>query len=54
MVWHVDDMKLMHKNKEEVKKFVEYVKLIYAEKTPFVRGKKQSYVGMDLYYSSPG
>ena len=26
VVWHVDDMKVSYKNKEEVKKFVEYMK----------------------------
>ena len=29
VVWHVDNMKVLHKNKEEVTKFVEYMKGIY-------------------------
>ena len=29
VVWHVDDMKVSHKNKEEVTKFIEYMKGIY-------------------------
>ena len=47
-------MKVSHKNKEEVTKFVEYMKGIYGENMPIVRGKKRTYVGMDLDYSSPG
>ena len=29
VVWHVDDMKVSHKNKEEVAKFIECMKGIY-------------------------
>ena len=54
MVWHVDDMKVSHKNKEEVTKFIEYMKGVYGEKIPVAIGKKHTYVGMDLEYSSPG
>ena len=52
VVWHVDDMEVLHKNKEEVTKFVEYMKGIYGENMPVVRGKKHIYVGMDLDYIS--
>ena len=54
LVWHVDDMKVSHKNKEEATKFIEYMKGIYGDNMPVVRGKKQTYIGMDLDYSSPG
>ena len=54
VVWHVDDMKVSHKNKEEVTKFIEYMKGIYGEEILVARGKKHTYVGMDLEYSSPG
>ena len=54
MLWHVDDMKVSHKNKEEVTKFIEYMKEIYGEEMPVARGKKNTYVGMGLNYSSPG
>ena len=50
-MWHVGNMKVSHKNKEEVTKFVEYMKGIYGENMPIVRGKKRTYVGMDLDYS---
>ena len=54
VVCHVDNMQVLHKNKEEVTKFVEYTKGIYGEEMPFERGKKHTYVGMDLDYSTPG
>ena len=54
MVWHVDDMKVSHKNKEEVTNFIEYMKGIYKVEIQVARGKKHTYVGMDLEYSSPG
>ena len=54
MVWHVDNMKVLHKNKEEVTKFVECTKGIYGENMPVIGGKNHNYVGMDLDYSSPG
>ena len=53
MVWHVDNTKVSHKNKEEVKKFLEYMKGIYGVNMPVVRGKKHTYVRLDLDYSSP-
>ena len=31
VVWHVDDMKVSQKNKEEVTKFIRYMKGIYGE-----------------------
>ena len=48
VVWHVDDMEVLHKNKEEVTKFVEYMKGIYRENMPVVRGKKHTYIRMDI------
>ena len=42
MVWHVKDMKVSHKNKEEVTKFINYVKGIYGNNIPVVRGKKHT------------
>ena len=53
VVWSVDDMKVSHKNKEEVKIFIEYTKVIYGEETPVARGKKHKYLGMDLDYDTP-
>ena len=41
-------MKVLQKNKEEVTKFIEYMKGIYGNEMPVARGKKHTYVGMDL------
>ena len=47
-------MEVSNKNKEEVTKFVEYMKVIYGKNMPVVRGDNHTYVGMDLGYSSSG
>ena len=54
VVGHVDDMKVSHKNREEVTKLTNYINGIYGEEIPVARGKKHTYVGMDLNYSIPG
>ena len=54
VVWHVDDMKMPHKNKEEVKKFIEYTKGIYGQEMSVTGVKKHTYVGIDLEYRTPG
>ena len=54
VVWHVNDMKVFHKNKEEVTKFIKYTKVINGEEMILSRGKKHTYVIMDLNYSTPG
>ena len=41
-------MKVSHKNKEEMKKFIEYTKGIYSKNMTLVIGKKHTYVGMDI------
>ena len=53
VVWHVNDMKVFHKNKEEVTKFIKYTKVINGEEMILSRGKKHTYVIMDLNYSTP-
>ena len=47
-------MNVLQKNKEEVTKFVEYMKGIYGENMPVEREKKHTYFVTDLDYSSPG
>ena len=42
MVSHVKDMKVSHKKKEEVTKFINYVKGIYGNNIRVVRGKKHT------------
>ena len=41
-------MKVSHKNKEKVTTFIEYMKGIYGNNMPVVRGNKHTYIGMDL------
>ena len=45
---------MSNKNKEEVKKFIEYTKGIYGQEMPVARVKKHTYVVIDLDYSTPG
>ena len=47
-------MKVSHKNKEEVTKFIDYMKVIYGNNMPVVREKKHTYAGMYIDYSLPG
>ena len=47
-------MRVSHKNKKEVTKFIDHMKGIYGDNMPVVRGKKHTYIGMDLEYSLPG
>ena len=54
MLWHVDDMKVSHKNEKEVTKFINYMKGIYGNNMPVVRGEYKNYVVVDLRYSKPG
>ena len=54
VVWHVDNMKVLHKSKKEVTKSIDYIKVIYGDNMPVIRGKKHNYVGTDIYYSTPG
>ena len=42
MVWHVDNMKVLHKNKEEVTKSIECMNVIYGNNMPVVRVKKDT------------
>ena len=54
MVCYVNDMKVSHKNKEEVTKFIGYRKGIHGEEMPATRGKRHTYLGIDLDYGTPG
>ena len=53
VVCHVDDTKVSRNNKKEARKFIDYTKGIYGNNMPAVRGKKHTYYGMDLDYSTP-
>ena len=55
VVWHVDDLKVSHKDKREVDKFIEFIKTKYEDvnigKVKTSRGKVHKYLGMVLDYS---
>ena len=50
-VWHVDDLKVLHKDPFEVTKFDKYLCIIYGNKPNLHRGKIHDYLGMGFYYS---
>ena len=58
VVWHVDDLKISHRNKAIVDDFIHWVKSKYEEegvrKVKESRGKIHDYLGMDLDFSTKG
>ena len=52
--WHVDDLKVSHKDPFEVTKFSTYLDGIYGDKITVTRGPLHEYLGMDLYFSEKG
>ena len=56
VVWHVDDMKISHKQPEVVSSFMEYIEKKYGSigKVKVTRGKIHEYLGMTLDYSENG
>ena len=52
--WHVDDLKVSHKDPYQITKFSSYILIIYGEKLAVKQGKVHEYLGMDLYYSYEG
>ena len=54
VTWHVDDLKVSHKDPFEITKFVHYLSLNYGKKLTVKRGKVYEYLGMDLYNSTKG
>eukprot|EP00804_Cyclotella_cryptica_P016577 CCRYP_020528-RE/>CCRYP_020528-RE protein AED:0.38 eAED:0.38 QI:0/-1/0/1/-1/1/1/0/519 len=51
--WHVDDLKLSHKRKAEVRKIEDWLRSMYGN-ISVSEGDKHTYLGMDLDYSEPG
>ena len=54
VIWHVDDLKVSHKDPKEIDKFATYLSGIYGEKLTVHRGKVHDYLGIDLDYSEDG
>ena len=54
--WHVDDLKVSHKDTTAVDEFLDWVKRMYGKigKVKMTRGKIHEYLGMKLDYSQDG
>ena len=53
VVWHVEDLKVSHKDHFEFTRLAEYLTDIYGGLKVY-RGKLHDYLGMDLDYSEKG
>ena len=54
VTWHVDDLKVSHKDPAEITKFANYSAVIYGKALTVHRGKIHNYLGMDLDYTTKG
>ena len=52
VTWHVDDLKMSHKDPAEVAKFPLVMAKIYGPGITVTRGKVHTYLGMDFDYST--
>ena len=53
--WHVDDLKISHRDEEMVTAFAVEMANIYGAKTTISRGRVQKYLGMELDFGTcPG
>ena len=48
VTWHVDNLKVSHKDSFEITKFACWLSEIYGEDLTVHRGKVHDYLGMDL------
>ena len=46
--WHVDNLKVSHKNEDAVTALALKLVSLYGPKTPISRGKVHEYLGMDI------
>ena len=53
VIWHVDDLKISHKNPEAVTKVIKYLDGIYPG-VKVKRGKYHEYLGMDFDFATKG
>ena len=51
VIWHVDDLKVSHKDLVQVKKFGDWLEETYGKKVARHSGKIHDYLGMVLDYS---
>ena len=52
VTWHVDDLKISHKNSLEITKFLHHFGQIYGERMTVHHGNVHDYLGMDLDFST--
>jgi hypothetical protein len=50
LTWHVDNIKMTHKDSNEVTKLIEWLKGIYGDNMHVSRGLVHEYLGMTLDY----
>ena len=51
VTWYVDDLKISHVNPDCVTDLLTYLERIYGEENPHTRGKKHTYLGMNLIFA---
>ena len=54
MTWHVDDLKISHKESTEATTFIRDLGAIYGNKLTVTRGKVYSYLGTDFDFTTLG
>jgi hypothetical protein len=54
LAWHVDDIKMSHKDPKEVSKVITWLKSIYGDNMHVSRGLVHDYLGMNLDYATKG
>jgi hypothetical protein len=54
ITWHVDDLKISHVNPDRGTDLLTYLEQIYGEEIPHTRGKKHTYLGMNLDFAESG
>ncbi len=54
MIWHVDDLKVLHVDPFQIMKFAAYLASIYGNGLVVHRGKVHDYLGMDLNFANKG
>ena len=54
VTWHVDDLKVSHKDYNEITKFLLFWGKRYENRITVTRGDVHDYLGMDLDFSTKG
>ena len=49
VTWHVDDLKVSHRDPFEITKFAEYLFSVYGKKLTVKRGKVHDYLGREVH-----